>query len=166
MVYNSIKAARKKMSRKLHLKLCPYCDGQMDWDVIACPYCGSDVSEVDKEEVSNDSEIIRRLSPKETLASLYPPPYQPKVYDQLEEEQVFEEEIEEKVVEEKISFLPILLFSLGIHLLVFSLLLFFFSKNGELFLKFNGHMWIFYFIASVLMMYFGYRKFSKKEKVS
>ena len=66
------------MSQKKRNKLCGSCDGIVDLDVIICPYCGSDVLEVledpyEKEKYATDGK--KKLSPDETMTSLYPPPY-------------------------------------------------------------------------------------------
>ena len=158
------------MDPKKNLKLCPYCDGQVDYDVIVCPYCGSDISSTN-EAVSSyyqQDESFQSMSAKDTLASLYPPPYQPKVFNHSNEEEYPDpfEEKEEKPVEEKtegINFLSIFLLSLGVTCLGFSLLLFFFSKNGELVLRFNGHLWILFLLLAIPMLYGGYRFFSNKQ---
>ncbi len=161
------------MDHKKNYKLCPHCDGQIDLDVIACPYCGNDVSSVDQEEeeqyyTSYNDRFNQSLSPKETLASLYPPPYQPKVFDHSQEgsqEEFKENYQEEKAIEnnKEIRFFPVFLLSLGVTFLGFSLLLFFFSKNGTLTLSFNGKLWPVFVFISVLSMYAGLRFFNKNH---
>lgn len=72
------------MSQNKRMKMCTCCDGYVDLDVIVCPYCGSDLSNVSgvkpqkKEEVFPGAQYKKKMSVEETLSSLYPPPYNPK----------------------------------------------------------------------------------------
>ena len=173
------------MDQRRRMKLCPHCEGDVDLEVIVCPFCGKDVSEQKmtsnmQTPMSSRNSLVRSLSPDETLSSLYPPPYRPKVYDQEmptsrattadtmmidEEEEEQEEEIVDKAIEEedvaeekKTPIIPILLFSLGINLCLFGLFLLFFSSNGEVWLHWKGGMWIAYMFISAPFLYFGYKK--------
>lgn len=156
------------MEPKQRLKLCPRCNAQVDRDVIICPYCDCDFTF----EQSYTSQFIPpeareepvALSEKETVASLYPPPYQPKVYDtDLDEEERFpEEEEEEKVLPLKQPFLPTMLFSLGVNLAFLGLLLLLFSDRGELFLRMNAKMWVFFLFGAIPLLIFGYKGLAKK----
>lgn len=165
------------MDQRRRMKLCPHCEGDVDLDVIVCPFCGKDVSEQKMTShmqmpTSARNSLVRSLSVDETLNSLYPPPYRPKVYDQeipaatTREELSIEDEEEidnmdsqiDEDSEKKTSIVPILLFSLGINLCLFGLFLFFFSSNGEVWLHWKGGMWIAYLLLSAPFLYFGYKK--------
>jgi hypothetical protein len=167
------------MENKDLTKLCPNCDGSVAMDVTICPYCGSSVFEINENNVQSKSDdSVKSLSAKETLDSLYPPPYRPRSYDapiekepikeekiilnkkQTEAETQEEEEEEEEYEEEdyKSSLLPTILFYLGINILFFSILLLIFSKEGFLNLKFNSKYWYGYLIAALPLVLFGYRK--------
>ena len=171
------------MDQRRRMKLCPHCEGDVDLDVIVCPFCGKDVSAQKmtanmQTPMSSRNSLVRSLSPDETLSSLYPPPYRPKVYEQElaatataeqtmieedeeeEEEEIVDEKIEDEEVEKekKTPIIPILLFSLGINLCLFGLFLLFFSSNGEVWLHWKGGMWIGYLLLSAPFLYFGYKK--------
>jgi len=159
------------MKPKRRLKLCMNCDGQVDLDVIVCPYCGSDLLEdTTSEEAMSRSAYDsphKTLSLQETLSSLYPPPYQPRqttydAHDEMEEEYE-DERVEEPIEEEEKRgvFGPTLLFSLGMNLFLLGLFLFFFSEKGAVTLKWDAHYWFIYFLSSIPLVYFGYKKLSK-----
>jgi hypothetical protein len=137
------------------MKLCGNCDGMVDLEVIICPYCGGDVSEIAEEFIEKEEQGRKQLSLNETLSSLYPPPYEPKVF---EEEATYKKEEEEKYEEKEKSFIfPFLIFSLGVNFSLFGLFLIFFSKNGELFLRWNTSFWFLYVILGVGLVFIGNR---------
>lgn len=139
-------------------KMCPNCEGNVAMEVSICPYCGSSVFTKTENIVSSKTnDNVKSLSYEETLASLYPPPYKPKVMeDSLEKE---EEKVEQKdaVKIEKSSFLPTILFWMGVNLVIFSLILLFFSKDGFLVLKWNANYWYLYSLVSFPLLYFGFK---------
>ena len=159
------------MEGKKRMKLCSYCDGQIDLDVIACPYCGCSVtpSLYEEEKKSFSPPTTRSLSPKETLASLYPPPYQPKVYStpspEKEKEQSIEQEEIFEMEENKISLSSILLFSIGLSLFLFSLFLFFFSYKGEVVLRWDAKYWLVYLLLAAPLLFFGFRGLTRMDKI-
>ncbi len=167
------------MKQDDQLKLCPNCDGYVAVEVIICPYCGNSIPR--EEENENDEGSIEKdrnsssLSPEETLSSLYPPPYRPKAYDAsiVEEEKLYEKE-EKEIVEESASFtqeisekrstlIPTILFSIGINIFLLSLLLFFFSEDGDLFLKWDARFWFLYLLVAAPLVFFGYKGLSKLD---
>jgi len=158
------------MERRKRRKMCPLCDGELDLEVKFCPYCGNDFSE--NAEIEEEYEPQSTMTANETIASLYPPPYQPQkkssaVFleeERNEEEEDFEEEEEEEVEKsEKKHFFPTMLFFLGMNLLVLSLMLFFFSKNGELILKWNSSYALAYLCVALPLIIIGYKGLSKIE---
>jgi hypothetical protein len=149
------------------LKLCPHCDGRVLMEVSVCPYCGNVFTEKKdgtKEDTKNTQDM-RSLSPEETLASLYPPPYRPKMQQaafDFPKESIAEEVVEEKVqVQEKeISSFPyVILFSIGINIGLLGLFLFFFAHNGEVILRWNAKFWIVYLIVISSIAFFLIRIF-------
>lgn len=104
--------------------MCKNCDGLIDFDVIACPYCGSEVS-FNKEE------------------SLFPPPYP---------SQEEKEPLEENVKEKNISKFPFFLFSLGLNISFFGVFLLLFSSKGKVFLSWNAKLWFLYLILGIPLM--------------
>ncbi len=142
------------MNQKKKMKLCAHCDGEVDLDVVVCPYCGSNLSEVNSQ---NKTFSGLKKNFEDPLSSLYPPPYQPKTPEPVAK--VLEEETEK---ETKPSLLiPTLIFSLGINILLFGLYLLFFSSKGELFLHFNAELWFVYLMLGAPLSYLGYKMLSK-----
>ncbi len=161
--------------------MCPYCEGQVEIQAALCPFCGAEIGHVE-EESGPATKDVRSLSPQETLASLYPPPYrakseegllqQPKetpsfFQESVKEEALFEETRRQAdVISSKSFFLPFFLFSIGINLLFLAFFLFFFSSDGEVELHWKGYWWVIYFMAGLPLCIFGYKRFSDSETPS
>lgn len=143
-------------------KICPHCDAFIDMQVIICPYCGGDVSEEVEEHYSYSSQEEKdHLSSNHAISSLYPPPYEPKVQENVD---IMEEE-EEPVASKKGNiFLSTLILSFGVNLLAIGLFLFFFSKNGQLLLRFNSSFWFLYILTGAPAIYWGVRTLSRALK--
>ena len=62
------------MKPKKRQKLCQNCEGEIDVDVIVCPFCAADLRE-ERPEQKVSPISVRNLSDNETMKSLYPPPY-------------------------------------------------------------------------------------------
>jgi len=156
------------MESNKRYKLCPHCEGRIDINSVSCPFCGRNISERMGYHENEYDEVEEKpyqssLSVQQTLSSLYPPPYQPKVFDdgEIEEE---DDETEEASIEEKETITskdylwPALFLTLGANLFFLSILMLFFSKNGEILLQWNAKYWVFYFLVSLPLFYFGYRR--------
>lgn len=149
------------MKLKKRQKLCSNCEGDIDLDVIVCPYCAADLRE-ELEEPSKRSSPMQQMS-----HSLYPPPY--PIKEEKGEEPLPRAsalpalEEEPGVPKEHIAAvaLPILLFALGSLLCLLGLLLFLFSHEGQVVLKWDARLWFLYLFASVPFLVFGYRAISK-----
>jgi hypothetical protein len=153
------------MEQKKRLKMCPHCDGQIDWDSVVCPYCGRSLTvEKKTEEMKNTTEFFSK-TPEETSASLYPPPYQPKIHDPIDpqEDAPLLQENALKVEEKESLLWPTLLFSFGINLLLIGLFLLFFSKQGELLLRWNSHFWFVYLLLGLPIAVLGYKGLLSKK---
>src|SRR3989344_5967303 len=143
-------------------KLCPSCDGYVSLQVNICPYCGNTLIAAKEEDSPADSrDNIKSLSYEETLTALYPPPYKPKAIDpqikKLTDEEDDNEEEEEKkdeISEKKSTLLPTSLLILGVNLLLFSIILFVFSDDGFLFLKWKSKYWFLYSLFAIPFLYF------------
>lgn len=147
------------MNQKKKMKLCAHCDGQVDLDVVVCPYCGNSLSDV--KDAQTFSTVKKNLSAEETLSSLYPPPYQPKNVAAATAKAI---EVEEEVCEKETKsspLIPTLIFSLGVNILLFGLYLLLFSTKGELFLHFNAELWFVYLVLGAPLSYVGYKMLRK-----
>ncbi len=138
------------MKLKKRQKLCSNCEGDIDLDVIVCPYCAADLREERPERAMSQS--------------LYPPPYPiktekvelPAAEPDLSPKQ--EEEPKERITG---VLVPTLLFAAGSLLFLLGLLLLVFSQNGQVVLKWDARLWFLYLFASVPFLVFGYRAISK-----
>jgi len=141
-------------------KMCPICNGTVAIDVSLCPYCATNLYET--LETSNDqktSEDVKSLSYEETLASLYPPPYKPKVIETNSFENDADQNIEENsqdVIEEKSALIPTILFWTGVNLFLFSLILLFFANGAYLHLQIRATYWFLYAICALPFIYLGF----------
>jgi hypothetical protein len=150
------------MNQKKKMKLCAHCDGQVEFDMMLCPYCGNNLSEVkDPASKSFSAGVKKNLSTEETLSSLYPPPYQPKNVSPQVKAIEPEEECVEKTESKPSILIPTLIFSLGINILLFGLYLIFFSSKGEIFLHFNSDLWFVYLLMGAPLSYIGYKMLTK-----
>lgn len=141
---------------KKRQKLCQNCDGEVDLDVIFCPYCGADLLE-EKPDRPDESSF------EKSSQKLYSPPYSPKKSIALnldEEDPPAKEETDEKPVLSKNTFWATFLFTLGVQAFLMGILLFIFSENGVVHLKFDAKMWLFYLVFSIPMLYFGWKAIS------
>ncbi|MEI6243340.1 MAG: hypothetical protein WCP39_08085 [Chlamydiota bacterium] len=151
------------MGQKKRLKLCQYCDGQLDLDVIVCPYCGNEVVEKKKEDLPVGSPF----SSQKTESSLYPPPYR-STREESEEIFMKQEPMQKEEVleapEEKGAFLSTMLFSLGINLVLVGFFILLFSRHGELLLRWDSRFWFVYVLLALPLIFFGFRGLTKSEK--
>jgi len=164
-------------------KLCWNCEGEVGYDAIFCPYCGSDIKRP-KSQSMDESQENHYKSLNDSLASLYRPPYLARedhgygVPDEREEE-VFEEEIDahnpfaapsDVEVEEKEPdgrFVWALLFLLlGSQMLTLGLLVLFFSEEGLLTLEWKSQFWFLYCLLSAPLLFVGYKCLSFRKDIS
>ena len=152
------------MKPKKRQKMCYNCEGEVDLDVIVCPFCAADLRAEKPEQqrpTYNHSTSMKNIN---TQQSLYPPHYAPKttaVVEEEEESPSVEEEpqgMEPQEEEESKSVLgPTILLTLGSQLLLFGIFMFLFSQKGVFILKWDARMWFLYLLASVPLLIFGYR---------
>ena len=153
------------MKPKKRQKLCHNCEGEIDVDVIVCPFCAADLREEKPEQLHppayNPSASLRNLNNQQTNQSLYPSSSQ-RVVEQPEiQDEVVAAVPEETEEKEKNIFAPMILFTLGVQLCIFGLLMLLFSHKGVITLKWDARFWFFYVFASVPFLVFGYRALSK-----
>lgn len=135
------------MKPKKRQKLCQNCEGEVDLDVIFCPFCGADLLE-EKELSLNDKK-----------ENYYSPPYSP-VKQEIEEEPPVEKETKEASF-----FWPFVAFNLGVWLFLLGVFLLLFSKEGVLWLKLDATRWLYFLLLSFPLLAWGSRVFlEKKEK--
>jgi len=141
-------------------KICYNCNAQVDLDVIVCPYCGTDLlEEFDSDYKSEEDTDSKALSYKQTIASLYPPPNQMQDEENMENDEDYEEkETEEEIDQPKGSdSIAAAILTVSLSLIGFSLLLFFFSKEGEITLNVNNKHLIVLSLISIPALLWSWR---------
>ncbi len=147
------------MKPKKRQKLCYNCEGEVDLDVIVCPFCAADLREEKPEQQRSTYNSTASVKNMNTQQSLYPPAQAPKAA--APEEAMIEEEEAGEEEGVKNIYAPIVLMTLGAQLLIFGLLMLIFSSHGTLILKWDARFWFFYIFASIPFLIFGYRALSK-----
>jgi hypothetical protein len=154
------------MKPKKRQKLCCNCDGEIDLDVIVCPYCAADLREEKPEQRTLPaSGTVRPLIGGQQMSqSLYPSSH--NIQEPAETPPIAEPLAAQAVAapqEEKTSRVigPILLFAAGVQLFMLAFLLVLFSHNGVLTLQWDARLWFLYLFASIPFLVFGYRSLSK-----
>lgn len=167
------------MKTKKRQKLCYNCEGEVDLDVIVCPFCAADLR-VERPEMQRPAyDPTLSVKNLNTQQSLYPPHYSPRQTQQenvheepqynTEEQQYCSEEYsrEEEMVgpveegEPKSIFGPTILLTLGMQLLLFGFFMLFFSHDGLMTFQLDARLWFFYLLAAIPLLIFGYRSLSK-----
>lgn len=152
------------MKPKKRQKLCHNCEGEIDIDVIVCPFCAADLREEKPEQrYSSYVSQVQQINPRNPVQSLYPGSSDP--IEEFHEDPVSEDaEVAAMSVEDEKRagvFIPTILFTLGVQLCVFGLLMLLFSHKGVVILKWDARFWFFYLVASIPFLVFGYRSLSK-----
>lgn len=152
-------SSRKPKKRQ---KLCHNCEGEIDIDVIVCPFCAADLRE-EKSGQSFSNSIPRApvfAQDQQTSQSLYPPPFAAK--QPAESESSAEAKLSNPAEgPSKNIFAPTVLFTLGVQLVLLGLLMLLFSHKGVVVLKWNAHLWFLFCTAGFPFLYFGFRALSK-----
>lgn len=146
------------MKPKKRQKLCHNCEGDVDLDVIVCPYCAADLREIKPEEIRSFAQSAS-FNRKETSQSLYPSP----LTEETEEPPPVPHRENKEPLEEKKKgvILPTVLFTLGVQLLLLGLLVLLFSHKGIILLRWEARFWFLYVFTSIPLLAFGYRALSK-----
>ena len=161
------------MKPKKRQKLCYHCEGEIDLDVIVCPFCAADLRTEKPESIRSVYQGLggetRGNRNYQTSESLYPPSFSART-ELPPKEDLASEQVLEKVPEEappsKLSkvICPTILFTLGIQLFVLGMFILLFSHKGVVVLKWDGTFWFFYVLSACPLLYFGYRGLSKIDE--
>jgi hypothetical protein len=143
-------------------KICPNCDGRVDYDATQCTYCFATL-QVDS---SAPKMFTPPTPPQDTLSGLYTPPYSSKpsepkttpIYAEKDGSAV----IDKAETSETKGFWPILSLILAGNLLTLGILQFFFSDHGIVRLEINGSYWFLMLLASLPLFYFGFKNSSQE----
>lgn len=148
------------MKAKKRQKMCYNCEGEIDLDVIVCPFCAADLREEKPEQQVPSYNPAGTLKNLNTQQSLYPTQSPPKA----RQEETREEELSMPPIEEEDSkniVVPTILMTLGAQLLLFGLLMLMFASKGAIILKWDARLWYFYVLASIPFLIFGYKSVNK-----
>ena len=157
---------------KKRQKMCCHCEGEIDLDVIVCPYCAADLREEKPEQMRplgyQSFGVSEKSQNRLTAESLYPSPLAARVdasFEGAPETEPSASQSEEKVQPDRLSrvICPTLLFTLGIQLFVLGMFILLFSHKGLVVLKWDGTFWFFYVLAACPLLYFGYRALSRLD---
>ena len=157
------------MKPKKRQKLCYNCEGEVDLDVIVCPFCAADLREekpeLQKSSFSPSTASVKQLN---TEQSLYPLSYsriaEPEKIVHSSEPiaaSMLQEEVEEQPKTMQTALMALAPLILGIHLFLWGVLLVLFSDRGTMILKWDARFWFAYVLASIPLLLFGYRGFNK-----
>ncbi|MDE3045916.1 MAG: hypothetical protein KGJ02_04655 [Verrucomicrobiota bacterium] len=152
------------MKPKKRQKLCYNCEGEVDLDVIVCPFCAADLRE--EPPKNSFSPMASSAKPLHGEQMLYPPPYSKPAEEAVPLDESLSEmpmmsEEEAVAPSSKGMFMAVALVTIGVQFFILSLLMVTCSHQGTLILKWNAHLWFLYFFASIPMLYFGYRALNK-----
>lgn len=150
------------MKPKKRQKLCSNCDGEIDLDVIVCPYCAADLRE-EKPEQQLTTTPARPLNGTQMSESLYPSSFPVHEESEVppEKEAVAESLPSETEENPHLTLQAALLFSVGVQLFILGFLLVLFSHQGSVLLKWDARLWFLYVFASIPFLIFGYRSLTK-----
>lgn len=148
------------MKPKKRQKLCHHCEGEVDLDVIVCPYCAADLREERPEQPRFRAPVSMAKNPTEQ--SLYPPAYaepspQPIVDEEVAEHSILPEQMIKEPTPLLSSISSVLLFALGAQLLFLGLAFLLLSDRGILLLQFNANWWPLCLLLAIPLLIYGYR---------
>ncbi|MBI5273376.1 MAG: hypothetical protein HY861_05270 [Chlamydiia bacterium] len=153
------------MKPKKRQKLCHNCEGEIDLDVIVCPFCAADLREEKPEQGRSlpPSNVKRLSQEKQTSQSLYPSPMSIKSAGEgvVESEPSSLAQNSPTVEKPRHLFSATALFTLGVQIFLLGLLMLLFSHKGVVTLRWNAAHWFFYCLGAVPFLYFGYRSLDK-----
>jgi len=141
--------------------MCYNCEGEIDLDVIVCPFCAADLRAEKPEQQAPSYNPVNTLKNLKSEQSLYP---SQNPTPKLRIEEVPEEETQIASTDEeepKNIVVPTILMTLGAQLLLFGLLMLLFSSKGAMILKWDARLWYFYVLGSIPFLIFGYKSINK-----
>lgn len=161
------------MKPKKRQKLCYHCEGEIDLDVIVCPFCAADLRVEKPEQMRSGYSSFsggEKTQNLQTSESLYPSSFPSRLEtggeEVLEREELPSASAEKQTSSDRLSkvICPTILFTLGIQLFVLGMFILLFSHKGIVVLKWDGALWFFYVLAACPLLYFGYRSLSKLDE--
>jgi hypothetical protein len=151
------------MKPKKRQKLCHNCEGEIDLDVIVCPFCAADLREEKPEQLrSLFNPSVKKLNEDISLKVPLYPGSQPPAQEAIESpEEVAAIDTKEAEAKPQSFFRATIFFTLGVQLFLLGLLMLLFSHKGVLVLRWNSSFWFLYCLSGAPFIYFGYRALAK-----
>jgi hypothetical protein len=120
------------MKPKKRQKLCPNCEGEVDLEVIVCPFCAADLR----------LERLEPLPPRESLPKVEVAPNRSFAWP-------------------KGPLLTLVLLGAGAQLFLLAFFQLLFSSSGWLVLKWDARFWFLYLFASIPLLVLGGKRLSE-----
>ena len=171
------------MSKIVKNKLCWNCEGNVSRDAINCKYCGVYLhrDDDDEDDIYEEEEVEEEVKPALAIPALAAvstgptlvkpvsstapiprPPYIPEGSGISHENAAVLNE-NTYIVAVRSVIAPLVLLSAGSIFVIFAFLLYFFSTNGVLQLKWSSDYWIYYLLASIPLLFFGWKFLSEQK---
>lgn len=154
------------MATKIKKKLCWNCEGRVGFDEEHCPFCGVYLSPTvtndhDDDDDGYDDEQSPR-SPYDVGGHSSEDDVPPSPFDEQEHHSHTGDEAPAKTVlasneELRKVITPMGLLLAGSIFFLFGLVLLLFAKDGKFTLQWNSEYWYIYFVASLGMLFWGWR---------
>jgi hypothetical protein len=149
-----------EMTKATKSKLCWNCEGRVAFDQENCPFCGVYLSPTIFGKTT-ESEVLQPpySIEKENSSKDVPPPFYRPEEEKLSKEGCDQTAFTKDNLKEVALALVFLL--AGTLFTLFGLLLYFFSIEGTLTLRWDSYLWPLYFFGGALLLFFGWRGLNK-----
>ena len=147
----------RHMKPKKRQKLCHHCEGEVDLDVIVCPFCAADLREANPSQMKFNAGVSLGKHPTEH--SLYPSSTVIDSPQPIPQEPVAAEAPAPAATSGWAlpTWAGICLFSVGAQFLFLAIALLVLSDRGVLLLRFNAHYWPLCLFLAIPLLALGYR---------
>lgn len=192
-LYNSEKNEPKlvNMDKGSTVKVCWSCDGKVSNQSVQCPYCGAHLGTQQESSLGINSQSnsnyaskesaqkpryqqVKSVGSEESFTPLYSQHSSGSSSENSFEDQSFQQPSSEAPVSKNYeeaqasgSVKEMLAFSLllvAMGLFLFSIILFLFSKDGYLVLKWKSSYWLLCLLLSIPVFFFGWRALGQVEE--
>ena len=150
-------------------KLCWNCEGSVSRAASNCPYCGVYVHP-EEDAVEETPKASREISPPyqpvpSQESEIPQAPYTPKESAEESTTSYKSSAITAPTIQEdwKKVVIPMVLLMAGSMLLLFGIMMFLFSHQGYLTIRWDASYWFYYLLVSVPLLFFGWKAIEKTE---
>lgn len=143
------------MSANPKRKMCWNCEGNIELDQEVCPYCRTP-SGISSDESASSQDPFSPFS-QQKIISANPFASQHDQYNEDEDEEADDDALEDSSIP---TLYTMSLLMSGSLFLLFGFVLFLFSSNGQLVLRWNSAYWYLYVLLALPMLYLSVRSLS------